>query len=91
MFDHIISSNNNTSSKIWFGGTTVDANYETTNSFSGIRPDSTIEVWSEKELPSNINWLQLMQWKGTNPKNSIHSEIDIGMKRAYDFLQKNAY
>ena len=32
-----------------------------------------------------------MQWKGTNPKNSIHSEIDKGKQRAYDFLQKNAY
>ena len=88
IFDHIIDSNIPTSSKKWFGGTTVDTNYEFINSFSGKRPDSITEVWSENKLPSNINWLQLMEWKGTNPKNSIHSEIDIGLKRAYDFLQE---
>lgn len=88
-FDHIISPTISTSNKTWFGGTTVDTNCNIPDAFSGKRSDSIIEVWSENELPSSINWLQLMQWKGINPKNSIHSEIDMGLKRAQEFLQTN--
>lgn len=88
-FDHIISPTISTSNKTWFGGTTVDTNYNIPDAFSGKRSDSIIEVWSENELPPSINWLQLMQWKGINPKNSIHSEIDMGLKRAQEFLQTN--
>ena len=89
-FDHIISKQK-TPDKVWYGGTLLEPIPNIDNSIIGKRPDSIIEIWSENELPPDINWLQQMQWKGTNPKNSIHSEIDIGMKRAYDFLQKNAY
>ena len=88
IFDHIISPTNSTSNKTWFGGTTVDKNCNIPNAFFGQRSDSILEVWSEDELPSNINWLQLMQWKGTNPKNSIHSEVDMGLQKAKEFLKK---
>jgi hypothetical protein len=91
MFDHIIHTNPPKSSKIWFGGTTVDSSVNIDNSISGRRPDSILEIWSANELPSEINWLQLMQWKGTNPKKSIHSEIHMGSKRAQEFLQSNAF
>ena len=90
IFDHIISPTISTSNKTWFGGTTVDTEYKIPNSFSGKRPDSIVEIWSENELPSNINWLQLMQWRGTNPKNSLHSEINMGLQKAEEFLQKKA-
>jgi len=89
IFDHVINPTISTSNKTWFGGTTIDTNCNIPNAFIGKRSDLILEVWSEKELPSNINWLQLMQWKGTNPKNSIHSEIDMGLQQAQEFLQTN--
>ncbi len=86
-FDRVITPTIPISNKTWFGGTTVDTNCIIPNAFYGKRSDSIIEVWSENELPSNINWLQLMEWKGANPKNSIHAEIEMGIQQAQEFLQ----
>jgi hypothetical protein len=90
IFDHIINPSISASNKTWFGGTTVDTNCIIPKALFGKRSDLIIEVWSENELPSNINWLQLMQWKGENPKNLIHSEIEMGLQHAQQFLQTTA-
>ena len=61
------------------------------NILVGKRSDSIIEIWSEDKLPTNINWIQQMQWQGTNPKNSIDSEINMGMLRGDEFLNSHVF
>ena len=69
-------------------GVTTTEMAPNSNLIIGKRSDSTIEVWAERKLPQDINWIQKMSWIGKTPKNSIESDIDIGIRRANNFLNK---
>ena len=89
LFDHILNQKITKSGKIWYGGTTLEIP-KIDNIIVGKRSDSIIEIWSGDKLPTNINWIQQMQWQGTNPKNSIDSEINMGVLRGDEFLNSYA-
>ncbi len=89
LFDHILKQEATKTGKIWYGGTTLGIP-KIDNIIVGKRSDSIIEIWSENKLPTNINWIQQMQWQGTNPKNSIDSEINMGVLRGDEFLNSYA-
>ena len=88
-FNHILNQEVTKSENLWYGGTTLEIP-KIDNILVGKRSDSIIEIWSEDKLPTNINWIQQMQWQGTNPKNSIDSEINMGVLRGDEFLNSYA-
>ena len=89
-FNHILNQEVTKSENLWYGGTTLEIP-KIDNILVGKRSDSIIEIWSEDKLPTNINWIQQMQWQGTNPKNSIDSEINMGMLRGDEFLNSHIF
>ncbi|MAV60188.1 MAG: hypothetical protein CND89_02345 [Marine Group II euryarchaeote MED-G38] len=89
-FNHILNQEVTKSENLWYGGTTLEIP-KIDNILVGKRSDSIIEIWSEDKLPTNINWIQQMQWQGTNPKNSIDSEINMGMLRGDEFLNSHVF
>ncbi len=87
-FDKILGISIDSNNTIWYGGVTTTEIVPNPNLIIGKRSDSTIEVWSKRKLPQDINWIQEMSWKGKTPKNSIESDIDMGIQRAKNFLNK---
>ena len=90
LFNHILNQEVTKSENLWYGGTTLEIP-KIDNILVGKRSDSIIEIWSQDKLPTNINWIQQMQWQGTNPKNSIDSEINMGMLRGDEFLNSHVF
>jgi hypothetical protein len=87
-FDKIFTISRESNNTIWYGGVTTTEMTPNQRLIIGKRSDSTIEVWAEHKLPQNINWIQKMSWKGKTPKNSIESDIVMGIQRAKNFLDK---
>ena len=87
-FDKVFQTSIESNSTFWYGGGTTTEMAPNSNLIIGKRSDSTIEVWAERKLPQDINWIQKMSWIGKTPKNSIESDIDIGIRRANNFLNK---
>tara|TARA_B110000467_G_C18333336_1_gene495266 strand:- start:3555 stop:4013 length:459 start_codon:yes stop_codon:yes gene_type:complete len=87
-FDKVFQTSIESNSTFWYGGVTTTEMAPNSNLIIGKRSDSTIEVWAERKLPQDINWIQKMSWIGKTPKNSIESDIDIGIRRANNFLNK---
>ena len=87
-FDKIFRISRESNNTIWYGGVTTTEMTPNPSLIIGKRSDSTIEVWANHKLPQDINWIQKMSWKGKTPKNSIESDIVMGIQRAKNFLDK---
>jgi len=67
-------------SPIWKGGT--HSSGLISSSISGKRSDGLIEEWWDGETPIRSDWLQLMEWKGPDPRNSLRNDIETGRRLA---------
>ena len=47
----------------------------------GIRPDRTIEVWSQEEKIED-NYIQKMEWRGENPRYALIDRVNKGIEAA---------
>jgi hypothetical protein len=90
-FDEIFFIIEEPSIEKWLGGITVENIIDTTRLIIGTRPDTTKEVWYRKPLSKKINWIQEMSWKGKTPEDSVESDINQGIQKARDFLNKITY
>ena len=77
-FDDIIDFRENNSTKVWYGGVTIS---NQTVEIFGIRPDQTIEVWSQEEKIES-NYIQKMQWRGNNPRYALIDRVNKGIEAA---------
>ena len=77
-FDHIIDFRENNSDSVWYGGVVISSpNAE----IFGIRPDRTIEVWSQEEMIEG-NYIQKMEWRGKNPRYALIDRVNKGIEAA---------
>jgi hypothetical protein len=68
-----------TQSKIrWWGAIT---NSKISGHICGVRSDQTVEVWC-KERKVEGNFLQRMDWYGSDPKNALSERILLGIETA---------
>ncbi len=67
-------------SPIWKGGT--HSSGIVSSSISGKRSDGLIEEWWNGETPTRSDWLQRMEWKGPDPRNSLTNDIETGRRLA---------
>ena len=83
LVEKIITKPENKSSIQWRGGV---HNEELTGSeYEGHRPDGLVEIWwpAEQEPPrSEGKWLQLMDWIGEDPSQSLEQEVELGRSLA---------
>ena len=77
-FDDVIDFRENNSTKVWYGGVTIS---NPTVEIFGIRPDQTIEVWSQEEKIES-NYIQKMQWRGNNPRYALIDRVNKGIDAA---------
>lgn len=77
-FTKIIDLRNKKDEKKWFG---MISNEIIEGAIHGIRPDNTIETWSDKEELQG-NFIQIMNWYGKNPKSSISERVQLGIETA---------
>ena len=51
----------------------------------GIRPDQTIEIWSQEEKIEG-NYIQKMEWRGDNPRNALIDRVNKGIETAESII-----
>ena len=83
LVEKVINKPENKSPIQWHGGV---HNEELTGSeHEGHRPDGLVEIWwpAEQEPPRNEGkWLQLMDWAGEDPSQSLEQEVELGRSLA---------
>ncbi|MAQ05922.1 MAG: hypothetical protein CMA51_03920, partial [Euryarchaeota archaeon] len=72
------------SGELWYGGVTIS---KTNVEIFGIRPDHTIEIWSQNANIGN-NLIQKMEWRGTDPRTSLISRVNAGINAAESSLSE---
>jgi hypothetical protein len=83
-FDRIIDFRSENSGELWYGGVTIS---KTNMEIFGIRPDQTIEIWSQNANIGN-NLIQKMEWRGTDPRTALISRVDAGINAAESSLSE---
>jgi len=85
--DHLLSSIPQMESNAWFGGVhngdMMDSSYE------GSRSDGLVEIWwqgDEKSQYDGRKWLQLMEWRGADPRTALFDAISRGRALAATIL-----
>tara|TARA_B110000008_G_C16901998_1_gene537175 strand:+ start:483 stop:1097 length:615 start_codon:yes stop_codon:yes gene_type:complete len=77
-FNDIIDFRENNSDKVWYGGVIIS---NPSVKIFGIRPDQTIEVWSQEERIEG-NYIQKMEWRGNNPQHALIDRVNKGIEVA---------
>ena len=85
--DHLLSPTPEIDSIAWFGGVhngdLIDSSYE------GSRSDGLVEIWWQEEENNQHDgrkWLQLMEWKGADPRTALFDAISRGRALAATIL-----
>jgi len=85
--DHLLSPTLEIGSITWFGGVhngdLIDSSYE------GSRSDGLVEIWwqaEENNQHDGRKWLQLMEWKGADPRTALFDAISRGRALAATIL-----
>ena len=85
--DHLLSSIPQIESNAWFGG--VHNGEMTDSSHEGSRSDGLVEVWwrgEENRQHEGRKWLQVMEWKGADPRTALFDAISRGRALAGTIL-----
>lgn len=85
--DHLLSSIPQIESNAWFGG--VHNGEMTDSSHEGSRSDGLVEVWwqgEENRQHEGRKWLQVMEWKGADPRTALFDAISRGRALAATIL-----
>lgn len=85
--DHLLSTTPETESNTWFGG--VHNGNLKASSYEGSRSDGLVEVWWSEEENNQYEgrkWLQLMEWKGADPRTALVDAISRGRALAATIL-----
>ncbi len=83
LVEEVINKPENKSLIQWHGG--VHNEELTSSEHEGHRPDGLVEIWwpAEQEPPRNEGkWLQLMDWVGEDPSQSLEQEVELGRSLA---------
>ena len=81
-FNDIIDFRENNSDKVWYGGVMIS---NPSVEIFGIRPDQTIEIWSQEEKIEG-NYIQKMEWRGDNPRNALIDRVNKGIETAESII-----
>ncbi|MAD73050.1 MAG: hypothetical protein CL973_04585 [Euryarchaeota archaeon] len=83
-FDDIIDFREYNSDKVWYGGVMIS---NPKVEIFGIRPDQTIEVWSQEEKIEG-NYIQKMEWRGNNPRYALIDRVNKGIEAAESIISE---
>ena len=85
--DHLLSTTPETESNTWFGG--VHNGNLKASSYEGSRSDGLVEVWWSEEENNQYEgrkWLQIMEWRGADPRTALVDAISRGRALAATIL-----
>lgn len=85
--DQYLKLEQNGNQQIWKGG--VHNGGLSGSEFEGCRPDGTIEIWwlEEDEEPQiDGSWLQLTEWRGSDPQRALEIAFHDGIDLAASIL-----
>ena len=70
-----------------FSGNLSSMSLDTKIEIFGVRPDQTMEIWSQEENMGE-NLIQRMEWYGTDPRTALSDRVKIGIKAAESLFQR---
>lgn len=85
--DRYLKPEQNTNQQIWKGGVHNSGLFG--SEFEGSRPDGTIEIWwkvQEEDPRIDGSWLQLTEWRGSDPRRALEFAIHDGIDLAASIL-----
>ena len=85
--DHLLSPTAEIDSIDWFGGVHNGDLFD--SSYKGSRSDGLVEIWWQGEESSQYEgrkWLQLMEWRGADPRTALFDAISRGRALAATIL-----